>query len=66
MSSIGYELQEITVSNTSKVQIEFIASNTLGQEVVVSANRVPEKIMESPVSIERVSAANIRNSPVSN
>ena len=66
VSSIGYELQEITVSNTSKVQIEFIASNTLGQEVVVSANRVPEKIMESPVSIERVSAANIRNSPVSN
>jgi len=66
VSSIGYELQEITVSNTSKVQIEFIASNILGQEVVVSANRVPEKIMESPVSIERVSAANIRNSPVSN
>ena len=67
ISSIGYQLQEVKITNaSSKVQIEFIASNILGQEVVVSANRVPEKIMESPVSIERVSAANIRNSPVSN
>ncbi|MEO7049645.1 MAG: TonB-dependent receptor, partial [Ferruginibacter sp.] len=38
-------------------------SNSLGQEVVVSASRVPQKIMESPVSIERVSAASIRTAP---
>lgn len=66
ISSVGYELQEITVTNASStVQVEFKPTNILGQEVVVSANRVPQKIMESPVSIERVSAANIRNSPVS-
>ena len=44
-------------------QVEFKPSVALGQEVVVSATRVPQKIMESPVSIERVSAANIRNAP---
>lgn len=67
ISSIGYELQEVTVTNASKIiQVEFKPTNLLGQEVVVSANRVPQKIMESPVSIERVSAATIRNSPVSN
>ena len=67
ISSVGYELQEVTVSNASSlVQVEFKSTNILGQEVVVAANRVPQKIMESPVSIERVSAANIRNSPVSN
>jgi outer membrane receptor protein involved in Fe transport len=66
ISSVGYELQEVTVSNASgKVQVEFKPSNILGQEVVVAANRVPQKILESPVSIERVSAANIRNAPVS-
>ncbi len=67
ISSVGYELQEVTVSNTTGlVQVEFKPTNILGQEVVVAANRVPQKILESPVSIERVSAANIRNSPVSN
>lgn len=67
VSSVGYELQEVTVSSaTAKVQVELKPTNILGQEVVVSASRVPQKIMESPVSIERVSAATIRNSPVSN
>ena len=67
VSSVGYELQEVTVSNAAtKVEIEFKPTNILGQEVVVAANRVPQKILESPVSIERISAANIRNAPVSN
>ena len=66
ISSVGYELQEVSVSNAANlVQVEFKPTNILGQEVVVAANRVPQKILESPVSIERVSAANIRNSPVS-
>ena len=64
ISSVGYELQEITVTKASDfVQIEFKPSTTLGQEVVVSATRLPQRILESPVSIERVSSANIRNSP---
>ena len=63
-SSIGFAPQEQTVSsNASPVQINFIPSNSLGQEVVVSASRVPQRILESPVSIERVSAAAIRNAP---
>ncbi|MFZ1452186.1 MAG: carboxypeptidase-like regulatory domain-containing protein, partial [Ferruginibacter sp.] len=65
ISSVGYEIQEVTVSSAASLtQVEFKPSSALGQEVVVAANRVPQKIMESPVSIERVSAANIRNSPV--
>ena len=65
ISSVGYELQEVTVSNVAQtLQVEFKPTNILGQEVVVAANRIPQKIMESPVSIERISAANIRNSPV--
>lgn len=66
ISSVGYELQEVTVTSASKdIEVAFKPSNLLGQEVVVAANRVPQKILESPVSIERVSAANIRNAPVS-
>ena len=66
ISSIGYEMQEITVKNTAFIQVEFMPYAALGQEVVVSATRVPQKILESPVSIERVTAANIRNSPAAN
>jgi outer membrane receptor protein involved in Fe transport len=66
-SSIGFELQEVTISNSTDVtQVELKPNNALGQEVVVSASRVPQKILESPVSIERVSAAAIRNAPAAN
>ena len=66
-SSIGYELQEVAVSSASeKLNVAFKPASTLGQEIVVSASRVPERIMESPVSIERVSAATLRNAPAAN
>src|SRR5204862_1327401 len=64
---VGYALKEIPVTNATEVlQVNLVPSNSLGQEVVVSATRVPERILESPVSIERVSAANIRNAPAAN
>ncbi|MEO7446545.1 MAG: TonB-dependent receptor [Ferruginibacter sp.] len=63
-TSIGYEPKEVVVnSSTANLAVDFVPTNALGQEVVVSANRVPERILESPVSIERVSAAAIRNAP---
>ena len=63
-SSIGFETQEIIVNNAGDVvQVDFVPTSSLGIEVVVSASRVPERILESPVSIERISSANIRNTP---
>ncbi|HUR11609.1 MAG TPA: TonB-dependent receptor [Flavitalea sp.] len=63
-SSIGFEQQEVSVSNaTDSIHVDFVPASMLGAEVVVSASRVPERILESPVSIERISSANIRNSP---
>ncbi|MBL0146314.1 MAG: carboxypeptidase-like regulatory domain-containing protein [Chitinophagaceae bacterium] len=66
ISSIGYELQEVTFTTASFMQVELKPTNALGTEVVVSASRVPQRIMESPVSIERVSAANLRTAPAAN
>jgi outer membrane receptor protein involved in Fe transport len=64
ISSIGYDNMEVTVNNaTEDVQAFLAPTSQLGQEVVVSANRVPQRIMESPVSIERINAAAIRNAP---
>ncbi|HEY0058276.1 MAG TPA: TonB-dependent receptor, partial [Flavisolibacter sp.] len=63
ISSIGFEKQEIVVSTQTAVAISLLPASTLGQEVVVSASRTPERILESPVTIERVSSAAIRNAP---
>lgn len=63
ISSIGYELQEVNVTSTAAVQVDFKPSNALGQEVVVSASRVPQRILESPVTVERINASAIRNAP---
>ncbi len=63
-SSVGYATQEVTVTAASaSTDVNFVPANQLGQEVVVSATRVATKILESPVSIERVSAAAIRTAP---
>ena len=61
-SSIGYEAQEVTVSDASKgLEVDFKVNNALGQEVVVAATRAPQRILESPVTVERMSNAIIKN-----
>lgn len=63
-SSVGYLNKEVVVkSNNEVVNVDIDASFTLGDEVVVAASRVPERILESPVSIERIGTAAIRNTP---
>ncbi len=63
-TSVGYDMQEVTVNSAADVaSVGLKPSNSLGQEIVVSATRVAQRILESPVSVERVSAANIRNAP---
>ncbi|WP_298411691.1 TonB-dependent receptor, partial [Hydrotalea sp.] len=65
ISSVGFSNKEVTFSG-SPVEVSIQPHYTLGEEVVVAASRVPEKIIESPVTIERVSAATIRSAPSSN
>ncbi|RZJ52313.1 MAG: TonB-dependent receptor, partial [Flavobacterium sp.] len=60
-SYVGYGTVERQVTgNTAGINIELEAAVVLGGDVVVSASRTPERILESPVSIERMSAASIR------
>ena len=64
ITSVGYQSQEVTVADAATaVTVQFVPANSLGQEVVVSATKVATRILESPVSIERVSAVAIRNAP---
>ena len=43
------------------MEIQMKESTLLGQEVVVSASRVEESILESPVSIEKMDILAIQN-----
>ncbi len=66
-SSVGYENQEASVTAGGQaINIGLLPSYKLGEEVVVSASRVAERIMESPVTVERVSSTTIRNAPAPN
>ena len=63
-SSVGYELQEVDAPHAGHVHsVVLKLSSILGEEVVVSATRTPTKILESPVSIERISNTALRNAP---
>ena len=64
VSSIGYKTQEIVVSGAkSDFDIKMEEQNILGQEVVVSASRVEEGVMKSPVSVEKMDLRAIQNTP---
>ncbi|WP_346320630.1 TonB-dependent receptor [Chitinophaga sp. YIM B06452] len=61
---VGFKTQEITVQDASaNVNVQLASTEILGQEVVVSASRVTESIMESPVSIEKLSTRAIKETP---
>jgi outer membrane receptor protein involved in Fe transport len=63
-SSVGFESKEVVVdANSAKLSVSLKPAYTLGTDVVVSASRVAERILESPVSIERVSNAQIKAAP---
>jgi outer membrane receptor protein involved in Fe transport len=64
ISSVGYASKEITVHSANEpLGITLDPSYVLGQAVVVAASRTAERILESPVTIERVDNSTIRNAP---
>lgn len=66
-SSVGYSDKEVKVTgNTDNLLVTIDEKYTVGDEIVVSASRITEKILESPVTVERISSSAIKNAPVAN
>ncbi|WP_276374042.1 TonB-dependent receptor [Chryseolinea sp. H1M3-3] len=65
LSFVGYRSQEIEITNanTSDLDIKLEEQTILGQEVVVSASRVEESILKSPVTVEKLDLLTIRQTP---
>ena len=61
VSSVGFETQTIAVTDVSQpLSVVMTEGNSL-DEVVVSASRTPERVFESPVTVERFGIADIKN-----
>lgn len=63
-SMVGYTSQEVEITGgMSNLKISLAESTILGQEVVISASRVEESVMQSPVSVEKMDIIAIREAP---
>lgn len=63
-SMVGFEPQEFEVKGTdSHVQIALETQTLLGREVVITASKVEESILKSPVAVEKLDIRAIREAP---
>lgn len=63
-TSIGFAPQEVEIKTLgSKLQVALATQTVLGNEVVVTASRVPENILRSPVAIEKLDIRSIKETP---
>jgi outer membrane receptor protein involved in Fe transport len=63
VSSVGFGTKKVSVlSNNQKVSAVLTDEETKLDEIVVSASRTPERVLESPVTIERMSLKDIKAS----
>jgi len=64
ISSVGFSPQEIEIKNVnSKLAIQLTSQTFLANAVVVTASRTSEKILKSPVSIEKLDIRALKETP---
>ncbi|MDW3191575.1 MAG: TonB-dependent receptor [Cytophagales bacterium] len=65
ISMVGFETKEVDINTAVTGSIDVILEEDilLAQEIVVSASRVEESILESPVAIEKMNILDIQQAP---
>ncbi|MFB9864119.1 TonB-dependent receptor [Rufibacter immobilis] len=64
VSLVGFQPQEFEITEPgSRLDIALVTQTLLGKEVVVSASRVEESILKSPVAIEKLDIRAIKETP---
>ena len=62
VSAVGFETKTINVTSASqKIAVILVDEENKLDEIVVSASRTPERVIESPVTIERMGIQEIKN-----
>lgn len=63
-SFVGYKTQEIVVTTPHQIiEVQLAPSSLLGEEIVVTASRVEESQLKSPIAIEKLDVRAIRETP---
>lgn len=63
-SSVGFKEQQLEVNSLgANLEVALVTQTILGNEVVVTASRVQESLLKSPVAIEKLSLRAIKESP---
>ena len=62
-SIVGFQMQELVIENNdvNNIRVVLEEQTIFGMDVVVSASRVEESILKSPVSIEKLDILDIKN-----
>ncbi len=61
VTSLGHETKKVNIAtNNQNVNVKLVGEETKLNEVVVSASRTPERVLESPVTIERMGIKEIK------
>ncbi len=62
ISSLGYKTKKVQITKNNQTITVLLKENaTALDEVVISASRTPERVMESPITIERLDSRAIKN-----
>ena len=64
ISSVGFALQQIEVKNSNaNLAVQLSTQTYLANEIVITASRQKEKIMQSPVTIEKLDLRALKETP---
>ncbi|MDI9870840.1 TonB-dependent receptor [Flectobacillus roseus] len=66
ISIIGYEAKTVDIANNQSINIALSPANSELDPVVVTASRVEERILRSPVSIEKMDIRQVQQTPSAN
>lgn len=62
ITMLGFQTAKVEITkNNEKIEVALTENATSLDEIVVSASRTPERVMESPVTIERMDSRAIKN-----
>ncbi len=60
-SAVGYQKQTLSLTSEQAVKVSLLDEEIQLNEIVISASRTPERVLVSPVTIERMGLAQIKN-----
>lgn len=62
ISSVGFGSKKVNItSDSQKINVKLTDEENKLDEIVISASRTPERILESPVTIERMGIKDVKN-----